>query len=142
MAKLLIATVALLALLAARPAAAGGLLIIVNPAVDVTAPMPLGQVAAIYLLRITTWPDGSHIVAVNREAASEARAKFTVSVLHQDSTTLAAYWNEMHFLGRTLPVVQESDQAVLAFVRNVPGAIGYIDASTRPENVKVVAHVP
>lgn len=48
----------------------------------------------------------------------------------------------MHFKGKLPPVVQESDQAVLAFVQKVPGAVGYVNAGVAPKNVKVLARVP
>lgn len=142
MSRLLLAVAVLIALLLPELAVADELLIIANPSVSSPASLTLNQIEAIYLLKTTLWPDGSHIVPVNREADSDTRAKFTTSVLRQDKAGLAAYWNEMHFMGKQPPVVQESEQAMLAFVRNVPGAIGYINASTQPINVKVLAHVP
>lgn len=138
----LFAIAALTILLLAGPANAEGLLIIANPSVTVATPLSRSQIAAIYLLRVAAWPDGSHIVPVNREATSEARERFTAAILQEDTTALATYWNEMHFLGKEPPVVQESERAMIAFVQNVPGAIGYISASTAPANVRVLAHVP
>jgi ABC-type phosphate transport system substrate-binding protein len=123
-------------------AKAEGLLIIANPSVNVATPLSLSQVAAIYLLRVAAWPEGSHIVPVNREATSEAREKFTSNVLRRDNADLAAYWNEMHFMGKQPPVVQESERAMLAFIQNVPGSIGYVSASVSLANVKVLAYVP
>ena len=141
MTRLLCVIAAVTGLLLCRPASAEGLLIIANPSVDVAQPLSLDQIAAIYLLRITSWPDGTHIVPVNREATSAARAAFTSRVLRQDNATLAAYWNEMHFKGKLPPVVQESEQAMLAFIRKVPGSMGYISAATAPVGVKVLGHV-
>ncbi len=132
----------LVALLLPGVASAEQLLVIANPSVDSTTQLTLDQIAAIYLLRINEWPNGSHIVPVNREARSDIRVKFTASVVRQDDAHLATYWNEMHFMGKQPPVVQESEQAMLAFIQNVPGSIGYINASTRPTNVKVLAIVP
>ena len=142
MAPRLLAIAATAVLLLAGSARADGLLIIANSSVNVATPLSLGQIAAIYLLRIATWPDGSHVVPVNREATSQTRETFTMTVLQQDNTSLAAYWNELHFMGKQPPVVQESEQAVLAFVQNVPGSIGYISTSVAPVGVKVVARVP
>jgi len=132
----------LVALLLPSMANAEALLVIANPSVDSTTQLTLDQIAAIYLLRMVVWPNGSHIVPVNREANSEIREKFTASVVRQDDARLATYWNEMHFTGKQPPVVQESEQAMLAFVQNVPGSIGYINASTRFANVRVLAIVP
>ena len=137
----LLALVLLVGTLLSGPARAEGLIVIANRSVDVPTPVSLEEIAAIYLLRITVWPDGTHIVPVNREATSLVREEFTAKILQEDNAALAAYWNEMHFMGKEPPVVQQSDQAVLAFVRKVPGAIGYISASMPPVNVKVLAHV-
>lgn len=118
------------------------LLVICNPSVDIPAPLSFRQVAAIYLLRTTTWPDGSRIVPVNREIDSVLRAKFTSAVIGLDGDSLSAYWNGMHFQGKLPPVLQESEPSMLAFVQHVPGAIGYISGTTPPLGVKVVSHVP
>ncbi len=132
----------LIVFLLPKLAMADDLLIIANPSVSSPATLTLSQIEAIYLLKTTVWPDGSHVVPVNREVTSELRAQFTTSVMRQDMASLAAYWNEMHFMGKQPPVVQESERAMLAFIQKVPGSIGYINASTQPINVKVLAHVP
>ena len=139
--RTLLAAVILLAFLGSGTARADELLIIANSSVQTPVPLSLRRIAAIYLLRVTTWPDGTHIIPVNREATSPSRLEFNARVLQQDNDDLADYWNEMHYLGKLPPVVQESDEAMLAFVQNVPGAVGYISGSTAPANVKVLAHV-
>lgn len=141
-ARLLFAALLAWAALLSRAAGAEALLVIANSSVQVPAPMKLDKLAAIYLLRITTWPDGRRIVPVNREALSTARKKFASEVLGEDNASLAVYWSEMHYKGKQPPVVQESEQSMLAFVQRVPGAIGYISASTAPDGVHVIAHVP
>ncbi len=142
MTRLLLAVTLALGLLGAAPARAEGILVIANASVEVATPLTPSQIAAIYLDRLTIWPDGSHIVAVNREASSRIRAAFTAAILRQDNASLATYWNQMHFMGKLPPVVQESEQAMLAFIRAVPGSIGYISDTTAPVGVKVLAHVP
>lgn len=129
-------------LLTAQVAVAEELLIIANPSVGPIAPLTLRQISAIYLLRMISWPDGSHIIPVNRELGSKARDRFTASVLREDNATLVDYWNKMHFQGKSPPVIQESEQAMLAFVRSVPGAVGYVSASTPVDGVEVLDHVP
>ena len=131
-----------LTLVMATGVRAEGLLIIANPSVDAPAPLTDDQISAIYLLRTTAWPNGGHIVPVNREATSSLRAHFTQAVLRQDVNALAIYWDRMHFIGKEPPVVQESEKSMLAFVQQVPGAIGYISDTTPPDDVKVLRHVP
>lgn len=125
----------------APPAHADELLIIANPSVGEEAACSLKEIASTYLLRVTLWPDGTHIVPVNRELGSEARQQFTSTVLREDNARLAAYWNQMHFQGKLPPLVQESEVAVLAFVQRVPGAVGYIRGSLPHEGVRVLCHV-
>lgn len=116
------------------------LLVIAHPSVS-AASLSQDELTAIYLLKTTTWQSGANIVPVNREAASSERNVFSEAILRQPANTLSAYWNQMHFKGKVPPLVQESDQAVLAFVQKVPGAIGYIRATVAPQNVKIVARV-
>ncbi len=142
MTRALAAAAMLASVLLASAAQAAGLLIIANPSVPVEGPLPLTEIAAIYLLRVTSWPDGSHIVPVNRDAGSDARREFTARVLQEDNAELAVYWNEMHFMGKMPPLVQESPEAMIAFIRNVPGSLGYVTGSTPPANVKLLAYVP
>lgn len=123
------------------PGGADELLVIAHPGVTVSS-LSSDELAAIYLLKVTLWQGGENIVPVNREASSGARTSFSDAILRQPPNALNTYWNQMHFKGKVPPMVQESDQAVLAFVQKVPGAIGYISASVFPKNAKVLAKVP
>ena len=125
-----------------RPAWADGLYVIANPKMKVSGEVSTSELAAIYLLRLVTWPDGTHLVPVNRELGSEARKKFTEEILRVDTSALATYWNQMHFQGKQPPLIQESQRAMIAFVKSVPGAIGYVSSNTPPEGVKVLRYVP
>lgn len=122
-------------------AAEDDILIVANPRAAVTA-VDLEALNAIYLLRVTHWSDGQPIVPINREANSSVRAAFSRHVFNQPPEALVQYWNQMHFMGRLPPIVMESDQAVVAFVRRVDGAIGYVAAGTTTGGVKIVGHLP
>ena len=116
---------------------AEGLLVIASPQVpDVT--ISVKQLADIYSLKKALWADQTRVVAVNREASSEERERFSEAVFNVSPQELAEYWNQLRFQGKLLPVVQTSDQAVLGFVRSVPGAVGYINASVQPTGVKIL----
>lgn len=138
MARLIVLLLCLFAASPIRPASASDLLVIANPAAGDVGPMSANAIAAMYLLRLNAWPNGTHVIPVNRELGSAIRADFTALVLKQDLATLAAYWNEMHFKGKVPPLIQPSEAAMLAFVQKVPGAVGYIDAATAPVGVKVI----
>jgi ABC-type phosphate transport system substrate-binding protein len=124
-----------------RCAWADELTIIGHPGLPISSLSP-ADLTAIYLLKQTVWQGGENIVPVNREASSAARTTFSDVILRQPPNALTLYWNQMHFKGKFPPVVQESDQAVLAFVQKVPGAIGYVSTSVVPKNVKILARVP
>lgn len=138
--RLPIALIAALILGLAEVSRADELLVIAHPDIAI-ANLSSDDIAAIYLLKTTTWQGGGNIVPVNREASSSTRLKFSDAVLRHTPSALNAYWNQMHFKGKVPPLVQESDQAVLAFVQKVPGSIGYISTSVTPSNVKVLAKV-
>jgi ABC-type phosphate transport system substrate-binding protein len=133
--------ISVLLLVLSCSAKAEELVVIANPSVPVSS-LSADELASIYLLKMTVWRGGGNIVPVNREASNAARTLFSDIVLRQPPNALTAYWNQMHFKGKSPPLIQESDQAVLAFVQNVPGAIGYISATVQPQNVKVLAKVP
>lgn len=131
----------ILGFLLAMPAHAGGLVIIASPQVPVDT-ISVSDMAAIYTLKKTSWGNNIPMVPVNREANSPVRGKFSEAVFNLSPQELAEYWNQLRFKGKLPPLVQTSDQAVLGFVRSVPGAIGYIDASQATTGVKVLMRLP
>lgn len=118
-----------------------GVVVIANPSVPLTT-ISLKELVAIYMLRVTYWPNGEAVVPVNQEADSRVRSRFSEAVLGQPPMALANYWNQMHFQGKNPPLIMDSDQAVAAFVRNVPGAIGYVNANTPVDGVKIMGRLP
>lgn len=128
-------------ILLAAPIRAGGLLVIASPQVPVDT-VSMSDMAAIYTLKRIYWANNIPVVPVNRETNSPAREKFSEAVFNLSPPELAEYWNQLRFKGKLPPLVQTSDQAVLGFVRSVPGAIGYIDASQPATGVKVLMRLP
>jgi len=101
------------------------------------------QLADIYTLKKTFWANKIQVVPVNREASSAEREKFSEAIFKLSPQELTEYWNRLRFQGKLPPLVQTSDQAVLGFLRNVPGAIGYINANHQvPTDVKVLLQLP
>lgn len=117
------------------------LLVIVSTKVP-DASISAGQLASIYSLKKNFWADKTIIVPVNREASSAEREKFSEVVFHLSSRELAEYLERLRFQGKLPPIVQTSDQAVISFVRKVPGAIGYISANQVPNGVKILRRLP
>lgn len=132
----------LLFALGCQGAAAGGnsLLVIGNPQVS-QGPINPHELAIIYLRRRAVWPNGQPIVPVNQALGSAIRRRFSHLVFNQPPAALADYWNRMHFQGVHPPIVMASDRAVAAFVRKVPGAIGYVDVNTPTDGTKILGHL-
>jgi len=129
-----------LSLTPATNAAESEIWIVAHPSVPADV-LKSSEVQRIFLLKTTVWKNGTPIVPVNREAASQERLRFSSVVLGVSIRSLSNYWNRMHFKGFMPPVVQESNAAMIAFVRNVPGAIGYITTDNIPEGVILLAKI-
>lgn len=125
----------------ASTGSAGELLVIASEEVPDTS-ISIEQLAAIYSMKKISWSNGTPVVPVNREASSDERAKFSKAVFNLTPQELSAYQDRLRFQGKLPPIVQSSDQAVLGFVRSVPGAIGYITASHVPSGVKTLMRLP
>lgn len=121
---------------------AEGLLVIASTQVP-DATTSVEQLADIYTLKKILWANKTQVVPVNREASSVERENFSEAVFKLSPQELAEYWNRLRFQGKLPPLIQTSDQAVLGFVRSVPGAIGYINANHQiPTEVKVLLRLP
>lgn len=126
-----------LGLALAQFALADGLLVIANAKVP-EAQISLEDLLNIYRIRKVAWSNELPIVPVNREASSRERQQFSETVFNRSTMELADYWNRLRFQGKIPPVVQNSDQSVVAFVRNIPGAVGYINDTSDHAGVKVL----
>ena len=131
----------IIGMLSASPGHAGGLLIIASPQVSEST-ITVEQLADIFTLKKIFWANNIQVVPVNREASSEEREKFSGEVFNLSPQQLGEYWNRLRFQGKLPPLIQTSDQAVLSFVRSVPGAIGYINANQKPSGVKILLQIP
>ena len=120
---------------------AEGLLVIASPQVP-DATISVKQLADIFSMKKDFWGNKIQVVPVNREASSTEREKFSEDVFKLSPQELGEYWNRLSFQGEFPPLIQTSDQAVLGFVRSVPGAIGYISADQQPTGVKVLLRLP
>ena len=72
------------------------------------------------------WSDGSKIQPVNLPTSNPYRNSFSQAVLAASPEDLEEYWNDMYFHGISPPYVVLSEEAVMRFVIETPGAIGYV----------------
>ncbi len=68
------------------------------------------------------------------------RAIFNAKVIALPESRIQSYWAQMRFSGRQTPPVEfDNLEAVINFVSNHEGAVGYVPADTvLPDNVNVV----
>jgi len=129
----------LLSILTALPAY-GDLLIIGHPDLVSTSIEP-NELADIFLKRHASLAGEHGILPVNRLANSSARTLFENLVLHLSEREIKQYWLKLRFKGIRPPIVQESDEASILFIKKVPGAITYIESYTVPEGTKLLLRI-
>ncbi len=93
--------------------------------------------ADIFLKKATRWEDGEVAVPVDQRPGSAVRKAFSPGVLKRPVEAVRNYWMQRIFAGRELPPPElESDDAVVRFVANHRGAVGYVSAGARLGSAK------
>jgi hypothetical protein len=96
-------------------------------------------VTRIFLRMETRLPGGTRAQPIEQAEGSALRDEFTRSVIRRTPQQLQDYWQRVIFEGRALPPpARAGDEAVLAFVRAIDGAIGYVSAQTPTPGVRVL----
>jgi ABC-type phosphate transport system substrate-binding protein len=105
-----------------------------NPAVSAERAF----VADAFLKKTTRWRHGEAIRPVDLKD-STARQKFSEAVLARSVAAVRSYWQQLIFSGRGIPPpALDSDDAVVKFVLQNPGAIGYVSGHADLAQVKVL----
>lgn len=78
--------------------------------------------------------DGHRIIPVNLAKGNALRKKFMERILAQDDEKFIAYWTVRRYIGKGSPPREfGSIELQLEFLRNTPGAVGYLDDSSKIE---------
>jgi ABC-type phosphate transport system substrate-binding protein len=109
--------------------------VIVSP--DVSKIPKLADVALIFRRKKLFWNDGTRVAPVNLQASNPLRQAFSRVVLGASPEDMERYWNDMYFHGISPPFVLSSQEAVLRFVAQTPGAIGYVSYCAVDARVRV-----
>lgn len=131
----------LAAALVTLPAAAlpSEFVIVAHPSVSATA-LSRAEASRIFLRLESHWPEGGTVRPVDQAKSSPQRAAFSRDVLGKTVAAVEQYWVQAIFSGRAVPPVEKrSDADVLAYVRETPGAVGYVSPSSSAEGVKRLA---
>jgi ABC-type phosphate transport system substrate-binding protein len=89
----------------------------------------------IYWRKQQFWPKGLRIKPVNLSSKHSLRIAFSKATLGSTPTAQLDYWNGQYFNGILPPYSVQSEEAVLRYVAQTKGAIGYIDACQLDERV-------
>jgi ABC-type phosphate transport system substrate-binding protein len=97
-----------------------------NPADSLTR----AEVSGIFLKKTALWSNGAEAQPVDQKAPSAVREEFTKAVHGRSLSAVQSYWRQQIFSGRSVPPQEVTgDRAVLEWVQNNPGGIGYISAA-------------
>ncbi|MDD5364981.1 MAG: hypothetical protein PHR30_06535 [Gallionellaceae bacterium] len=96
----------------------------------------------IFLKRIVVDASGVALAPLNLPPADPLRQAFSLALWGQPPEAKQHYWNERYFSGVTPPYVVRSQEAMLRFVADTPGAVGYVSDCLADARVTVVARLP
>lgn len=123
---------------APRTIQAQGFKIIAHSDVPV-AELTSAAASNIFLKKDSKFPGGPEAVPVDQPASAPIREAFSKAVHGRPASAVVTYWQQQVFSGKdTPPATKPSDEAIVAFVKSTPGAIGYVKDGTPADGVKVV----
>lgn len=79
---------------------------------------------------------GQALHPVNLHSEHVLRLRFSQQVLHSTPRSQVSYWNGLYFHGVQPPYTVQSEEAMIRYVAETDGAIGYIDACHVDDRIK------
>ena len=129
----------LLATLLPAAVAAADFVVVVHPSNPVSS-LTRTDPSRLFLRSSTLWSNGEHVKPVDLGKSSPIRAAFTKEILGRSMGAIDQYWTQSVFSGRAVPPPEKRSAAeVVAYVRENPGAIGYVTAGASTEGVRRVS---
>jgi TonB family protein len=130
-----------LLVLAGAPAVAAAepaYFVVVHPENPSTT-LPSEQVSRMLLKTAVNWPHGPLVEPVDLQADHPARQAFSEEIHGRAAAAVQSAWQQQVLAGGRVPPLElADDRAVVAFVRQRPGAIGYVSGTGDTTGVKVV----
>ncbi|MCE4555384.1 hypothetical protein [Pelomonas cellulosilytica] len=94
--------------------------------------------AKIFLRQVKTFPDGAPASPVTQKDGPVTEA-FRTQVLKKNGSQLKAYWAQQVFTGGAKPPQElDGDDAVLKYVAETPGGIGYVESGKTRPGVRII----
>lgn len=107
-----------------------GYLVVVN-AENPQQSLPRILLREMFKGKLKKWPEDGLAKPIDQRRHAPVRIKFLGDVLETSPDGIMRYWNRQIFSGGHVPPVEKnSDQEVLAHVRENPGGVGYISPDT------------
>lgn len=79
---------------------------------------------------------GQALHPVNLHSEHPLRLRFSQLVLHSTPKSQVGYWNGLYFHGVQPPYTVQSEEAMIRYVADTAGAIGYVDACHLDERIR------
>ena len=133
----LITVMCLFASAAASTAALAEIAVIVNPSND--SSLSTEDLNKLYLGKSKKFANGQTAIPLDRKEGTDIRIKFLELAVGKAENQMKSYWSRLIFTGKGVPPkIVETDAEVKALVSRNPDAVGYIDAGSVDDTVKVV----
>ena len=127
---------AMLMVMAPALCLAGDVIVIVNKSVSESS-LDQKFIKSIYLGKKTSWNDGSNITFVVLNG--DVHDTFLKKYVGKKASQFNAFWKKQIFTGKGIPPKKlDSEKAMVEFVAQTPGAIGYVSANAKVANVKTI----
>ena len=134
-----LATFIAIAVLAPAPTEAADVQVVAHSSVDVTS-ISKRDLGRIFFKQRTRWANGANAKPIDQKMKTEVREDFSRDVLGRSLADVESYWNSQVFSGKnTPPPTAGNDAEVLDFVRNTPGAVGYVSGAADTSGLQVIA---
>lgn len=97
------------------------------------------ELAAFFLGKRRTFPNGEIALVVERGKQSDVRAEFFFALNKMSLSRINAYWSRLTFSGRIIPPsVVEQDDDLLQVIATNSNAISYVDFIPKNPKVSIV----
>ena len=96
------------------------------------------DLSLIYWRKQLYWSKGQRIKPINLRSEHHLRQQFSQTILGSLPKAQIDYWNGQYFDGVLPPYTVNSEEAVIRYVAQTSGAIGYVQACLVDERVKAV----
>ena len=97
-----------------------------------------GELSLIFWRKKLYWADGKRMHPLNLPTDNPLRRQFSQRILGSLPEAQTDYWNDQYYHGNSPPHVVNSQEAMLRYVTESPGGIGYVHACKVDSRVKVL----